>query len=510
MAIEGQSHPFYAGIYWTISTMTTLGLGDVVFTELPGRVLTTVVVMSGIVYFLIFIPFILIRFFQSVERAPRDIPEQAGGHIILTHADVVTSAFIRRLNQYEYSYVMVLSDLEQALRLHDQGYHILMGDTNDVETFRSARVDHALLVALTSEDAVNASMALKIRELHQTVPVVTTAQSLASTDVLMSAGCTSVIRLREMLGQSLARRTIGGDALTHTIGQFGSLLIAEATVTGTPMVNRRLRDSNLRELTGLSVLGTWERGIFSTVGPDTMLTDNTVLVLAGSQQQLKKYDELFCIYNLSGAPVLIIGGGGVGRATSTDLIARGVDVRIIDSEPCADLPDEVFVRGDATDPTVLEKAGIRDAPTVIITTHDDPVNIYLTIHCRRVRPDIKIISRATLESSIPTLHQAGADFVMSYASMGATVLLNYLRGTNILMIAEGLDAFRVPVPAGLEGKLISDAAIQETTGCIVVAFESDGEMQINPPPTAAIPHEGEIILIGNSDAEELFLKVFPG
>jgi len=509
MGVEGQNHDLVSGVYWTISTMTTLGLGDIVFTSAAGRMLTVTVVLTGIVYFLIFIPFMLIRLFQSVERAPRDLPGHTRGHVVLVDADVVTKALIRKLDQFSYPYVIIVEDTARGLQLHDEGYRVLIGELDSVETFRRARVDSALMVALTASDELNTSMALKVREAHPRVPVVATARAIASADILGHAGCSKILPLSELLGHSLSRRTLGGDAMTHVIGHFDTLLIAEATVSGTPLVNKTLRESDLRKMTGLTVLGTWERGVYRGADADRVLTDNTILVLAGSRQQLKTYDELFCIYHISEAPVIVIGGGSVGRAAGADLHERGIAYRLIDLHPHADVPDESFIRGDATDPAVLVRAGIRDTHSVIITTHDDPTNIYLTILCRNLRPDLKIVSRATSETSVQTLHQAGADFVMSYASMGANFMLNMLRGGNILMIAEGLDVFRLTIPDSLKGETIAGAEILERTGCIVVAFEHEATMQINPAPDTPIPDTGEIILIGDARAEELFLRTFP-
>ena len=87
---------------------------------------------------------------------------------------------------------------------------------------------------------------------------------------------------------------------------------------------------------------------------------------------------------------------------------------------------------------------------IVITTHDDDMNVYLTIYCRRLRPDIQIISRSTRERNVSTLHRAGADFVLSYASMGATTIFNYLRRAGVVVIAEGLHLTetRVPRPLG--------------------------------------------------------------
>ena len=49
---------------------------------------------------------------------------------------------------------------------------------------------------------------------------------------------------------------------------------------------------------------------------------------------------------------------------------------------------------------------------MVITTHDDDVNVYLAIYCRRLRPDIAIVARANLDRNVSTLYRAGADAVL--------------------------------------------------------------------------------------------------
>jgi Trk K+ transport system NAD-binding subunit len=166
--------------------------------------------------------------------------------------------------------------------------------------------------------------------------------------------------------------------------------------------------------------------------------------------------------------------------------------------------------GNAADLETLEAAGIREAPTVVVTTADDATNIYLTIYCRRLRPDAQIISRATLERNVSTLHRAGADFAMSYASMGANAIINILEGDDVVMIAEGLDLFRVPVPKRLRGTPLRECGIREETGCHVVAFQEDGRIQTSPSAGAMLPSgpDGEIILVGTTVDEHRFMKRF--
>jgi Trk K+ transport system NAD-binding subunit len=287
------------------------------------------------------------------------------------------------------------------------------------------------------------------------------------------------------------------------------LLIAEATAAGTPLLGKTMTETRLRELVGVTVIGMWERGVFKEAGPETVVTDKTVLVLAGSAEQLHKYDELFCIYHVSGEPVVIIGGGRVGQATGRALAQRRVDFRIVEREAVqVRSMEEKTIIGDAAELEVLDRAGLMKAPAVIITTHDDNTNIYLTLYCRKLRPDIQIISRATEDRNVTTMHRAGADFVISYASMGASIIFNYLKRSDILVVAEGLSIVRMGVPAALVGKSLAGAALREQTGCHVIAVGADGEMRVNPDPTMPLQAGQEIVVAGNAEAEERFFEKY--
>jgi voltage-gated potassium channel len=136
------------------------------------------------------------------------------------------------------------------------------------------------------------------------------------------------------------------------------------------------------------------------------------------------------------------------------------------------------------------------------------MNIYLTIYCRKLRPDIQIISRAGLERNVATLHRSGADFVMSYASTGANAIINLLGRDNILMVAEGLDIFEMDVPPPLAGKTIAEAEIRAKTGATVVAIRDGTRIQVTLDPSQRLDPGSRVILIGTPAAEEAFLNTY--
>lgn len=516
MVWEGQTeHSWITGFYWTLTVMSTLGFGDITFNSDVGRIFSTVVLLSGMIFLLILLPFTFIEFFyapwmeaQAAARAPSALPEKARGHVVLTEFDPVTRALIRRIEQYHYPYVLLVPEITEALRLHDLGYKVVVGDLDNPETYRRVRVENALLVVTTSNDRLNTNVAFTVREISEHVPIVATANSPASVDVLQLAGSTHVFQLGEMMGQALARRVVGGDSLAHVIGRFDQLLIAEAIPAKSALVGQTLRQSRLRERAGISVLGVWERGTFHTAEPETRINPGTVLVLAGTEADIQRYNDLFHEQTANEAPVVIIGGGRVGRAAGRTLAERGLDYRIVEQSPQRIRDPEKYILGDAAELEVLERAGIMETSTVVITTHDDDTNVYLTIYCHRLRSNIQIISRASLERNVDTLHRAGADFVISYASMGANTIVNLLSRSHIMMVAEGLDIFEVKVPPELAGKAIAETNVRRETGCTIIALDTSQGLKINPDPAERLQPGAEMILIGTIQSEDRFLKLY--
>jgi voltage-gated potassium channel len=516
MEMEGQEHSWLAGVYWTMVVMSTLGFGDITFTSDIGRLFSIVVLLAGTAFMLILLPFTFIQFFfvpwmeaQAAARAPRKLPQDTKGHVVLTGLSSVDDALIRQLKRLAIPYVVICSELKEALSLHDQGYQVMVGDLDDPETYRLVRVDKAELVATTRSDMTNTNVAFTVREISETAPIVATASFGPSVEILELAGCNRVLQLGEMLGKSFARRVLGRDAKSHVIGHFGDLLIAEAAAADTPLVGKTLAEIRLRDHANVSVVGIWNRGRFEPAGPNTIIQNTSVLVLAGSREQLDAYDALFCIYKSETGHVVIIGGGRVGRATANALDDKGIESRIIERLPERVRNPKKYVLGDASDFDVLEQAGIMTASAVVVTTHDDDMNVYLTIYCRKLRPDIQILGRAAAERNVSTLHRAGADFVLSYASIGANILLNLLHRIDTLLLAEGLNAFRVGMPPTLVGRSLAESKVRELTGCNVIAVAHGDEMEINPDGHRPLSADAELIVIGDAESEQRFAAAFP-
>ncbi len=521
MQYEGRSYTWVTGVYWTLTVMSTLGFGDITFTSDLGRIFSIVVLMSGVFLLLVMLPFTFIQFFyapwleaQKKGHTPRSIPQDAKGHIIVVNASPIALNLVDDLKNYGARCVLLCHDSPTTLELLDQGYDAVVGEHDHSEVYRNLRLPQAAMLVALDNDMRNTSIVFTARDVDAQVPIVVGAQSDDAIDILLLAGSTHVYQFHKLLGEALARRVLNARARSSVISRYNRLVVAEAPVMRTPLVGKSLRECGLRKATGANVVGLWERGRFVLPAPDTVFTDTMVMVIAGTRRQITAVDLLLgpCASekeDASEAPVVILGCGRVGQAAARQLAASKREYRIVDKNFKSGVARNHLIVGDAADLGVLEKAGIRTAPSVLITTHDDDTNIYLTLYCRRLRPDIQIISRATLDRNVNILHAAGADLVLSLASMVTNSIINLLSPGKVLMVNEGLNIFRSTVGKSLAGKALMGSGIRSDTHCSVLALrDASGTMHINPDPDQVFEEGDEMYLIGDSQAEKAFYETF--
>ncbi len=521
MAREGQYHSWFTGVYWALTVMSTLGFGDITFESDLGRAFSTVVLLTGMVLLLIILPFLFIRVVYApwLEQRSRgrirslqSVPEGLAGHVLICANDPIAPGLIRRLQLADVPVYVIEPDPDLAMRMQDVGTPVFMGEVDSVETYRAARAAQARLVLANASDTVNSNIVLTVRELSESVPIVALAEVEDSIDVLELSGATHVLSLARQLGEHLANRVSAGTSHANRIGKFHDLLLVEFPVHNTPFNGRTIRDTRLREFTGATIVGVWERGRFLPSQPDLELSPLSVPVAIGTPEQIAELDEVLVIYDANPNPVPIVGGGKVGRAVAVALKRRAIPVHMVERDPelqpeIASIPDRLFL-GDAADRRILDAAGIAETPCVLLTTHDDAVNVYLTVYCRRLNPDARILTRATHERNVEAIQRAGADFVLSYASLGVQTVYSIVQGRELVVLGEGVDLFYVPLPPSLAGKTLADAGIGARTGLNVIGVQQDGQIVTNLPPDLRLVKGSTLVTLGSAEQLERFGAVY--
>ncbi|GIV58242.1 MAG: potassium transporter TrkA [Rhodothermaceae bacterium] len=517
MAYEGRAYSWLTGLYWTLSTMTTLGYGDIVFQSEAGRIFSVVVVSTGILLLFLILPFVFVRMGPWLEvrlrmTAPTQVPSGTRGHVILCHHDVITSGLIERLEQEGIPYFLIDEDPVRASDRYARGLSVVQGEVDRKETYQALRVAQARLVFANRSDMDNTNIVLTVHEVAPEVPVAALAAFEHSIDVLELSGVRHVLPLKRWLGEQLANRVSALHTEVHPIGRYENLLFAEVPLHRTPLAGKTIRETGLRQHTGVSIVGVWERGRLYPARPDYRLSDTSVMVVIGTEDQLEHLNTLLAIYDFNPNPVLVIGGGTVGRAVIRSLSHKNIPVHVIDLKPdvCSRLEGmcQAVFTGNAADYQLIEEAGIGEAPSVVLTTNDDAMNVYLASYCRHLNPEVRIISRVTHERNIEALHRAGADFVLSYHALGVDALMAILKNHELVVLGERVDLFSVPVPPALQEKTLAESGIGARTGLSVIALRREGKTITDLKPSTILPADGELVMIGDIEQWKRFDELF--
>ncbi len=511
--VEGQEHSWITGFYWTLTVMSTLGFGDITFETDTGRIFSVIVLISGVVLLLIVLPFAFIRFFYAPwiearirSRAPRTAPSGIRNHVVVCSYDTLAQGLIDRLKEDGIPYVVLEPDPAVAADYHISNVTVVAGAVDNVETYAGLNLGQARLVLANREDTVNTNIILTAHEVAPEVEVAAIAGKEDSIDVLELTGARHVLPLKTWLGEQLASRVNAVRAQASKVGHYKDLMIAEFPADYTPLVGKTIRETRLRERKGLSIIGVWKRGRLHPARPDEVLKKGCVPVVIGNEQAMEELNRLFVSHNVNTNPVVVIGGGIVGSATARALAKRGVAVNLVEQNPVLSnrlkgVCQKVFI-GDAADYDLLMESGIMGAPAAILSTNDDAVNIYLASYCRHLNPELRIVSRITHARNIESIHRAGADFVLSYDSLGIAAVRSILKGRELFVMGEGLDLFSTTPPKSLSGRTIAETGIGARTGLIIIAIQNGDETVTNPTASVRLEEGAELLMLGGAEQRQ--------
>ena len=515
LSLEGTNYTLTSSVYWVLTTMTTLGFGDIIFTTDTGRIFTLVVLFFGITLIFIGLPYMFISFVMGPwieeaikNRIPRKVPKNMKGHVIICGVDPIALTLTEKLHKEGIPYYIVVHDVQKAEMLFDDKLSVFFGSVFDEGTYRRLNISTAKLVFANRDAVTNSHIALVVRQVSN-IPIVALIEDEGSRKVLKNAGCTHVLPVKRLLGESVSNRTMSGSLKTSTVGNFDQFEIANIPVYSTPFQDKRIDTLKITENTNVRIVGVWERTDFKPPEPDTVLTKSSILVLMGEKEELFELNSCLSIYHSINMPIIIIGGGAVGLSVAKDLDKKNVPYILIDKNDIdVEFKNGSFLKGDPLETSILEKAGISSSPSVAITTNNDEINSYLTIYCRMLNKDICIISRANYEKNLNSLYKAGADFVVPYNMLGSNMVYNIIHQRNLILRTEGLSIFEYKISKRLAKKTVLKSKIRKHTHCNIICIKRNGKTIYEIRKSTKLHLNDTLCMIGTTEQEHKFFNIF--
>ena len=165
--------PWFDGFYMVLTTITTIGYGELHPLSPVGRIFNTFIIVTGVGLVLLFFggaTQALLEFeLQSVfgrRRMDREI-SRLSDHFIICGAGRVGRSVARELARKPLPFVIVDSDQAKLARYSAKGWLTLVGDATQANVLRELHIEGARgLVAATTTDATNIYIILTARSLN--------------------------------------------------------------------------------------------------------------------------------------------------------------------------------------------------------------------------------------------------------------------------------------------------------------------------------------------------------
>ena len=97
---------------------------------------------------------------------------------------------------------------------------------------------------------------------------------------------------------------------------------------------------------------------------------------------------------------IVCGYGRFGSHLAADLVRHGLPVTVVDPD-AGNVPAVQIVIGDASDPSVLARAGLGDAVALAAATDNDVTNLSLLAAAKKTNPDLFLIARQNDPANSP-------------------------------------------------------------------------------------------------------------
>jgi len=510
---DGVEVSLFHSVQVVVETFTATGYGsDSPWLSPELNLLVILLDLTGVALFFLALPAVLIPLFQdALSRSPStEIEDGLADHVVVCTYSARAEILIDELTASDIEYVLVEPDPEEALELDEGGYSVVHGDPESVTALQRANVSDARTLVADVSDRVDASIVLAAKEAAEDTRVISIIEDPDKEPYHRLAGADDVLTPRNLLGSGLAQKVTAG--LSTDLGdaiEIGEEFdVMEIPIRqGSDIEGSTLAGADLRSRFSVNVVGAWYRGEFETPPPpDRRIDRGTVLLAAGTPENL---DALASEARASArrfrrGETVVVGHGEVGRTVTDALAAAELPYTVVDID---DRPD-VDVVGNATDPETLRAAGLPDASTVVLAIPNDTATEFTTLVIRDLTESAEVIARADDAGAIRKMYRAGADYVLSLATVsGRSIASEVIESEEFLSTGSKVNVIRTAAP-GISGQTLAEARIREQTGCTVVAIERDGTLRTALEPSFRLQRGDQLVVAGTDAGTGQFVEEF--
>ena len=242
----------FDAFYWALVTISTVGYGDISPVTPEGRVVSMLIIMTG-VGLIAFMTSIIVSSFSErlIELREDRVMQEVGKKrniIVICGFGIMGKKVAHGLLNEGSELIILERDEEAAQSAHNSGYRSICADATKSAVFErigiAERISHVL--CLTSDDEQNAFIAINIKSLNPDVKVTARCTDKEIADKLHYAGIDDVVipeEITAMMGVVHAGEPVAFEALRSIVSYKSENHIDEVQVkAGGLLENKQIVD----------------------------------------------------------------------------------------------------------------------------------------------------------------------------------------------------------------------------------------------------------------------------
>ena len=287
----------FDALWMTVTTVLTVGYGDLIPQTDAGRILAIILVPLCIILFTYFMGLIIgfivefnispLKRSQSMERKIKRMNK----HIIICGLNPMSRVIIDRIQQEHRDFVLIDPD-ENKCELYIEKFNVIIGDPCEDDVLRRAGIEKAEGLITTLSDAENVLIILSAKEMNPETRITSSAERFESESKLIKAGADKVINPERLGGTRMALSILKPAAADYIdrvfIADNDNFKINELFVSdGSKLSGITIRNAEIRNKYDLSIMAVKRSGhIYTSNLADFTLKPNDTLIVFGRDENL--------------------------------------------------------------------------------------------------------------------------------------------------------------------------------------------------------------------------------
>jgi voltage-gated potassium channel len=289
--------------YMTITTITTVGYGDITPQTFQGRIFTIGLILAGVGVALYVLTGIIgsvlegrLREAFGITKVRRNVAKMKN-HKIICGGGRTGSVVADEFSAEGVDFVIIEKNAERVKELRKREMLVVEGDSTTEETLKEAGVERASgLVSTLPVDADNLFLSITAKGMNADLDIVTRASSKKAEKMLYTTGVKKVVMIEELGGHRLARSLTKPEivAFIDSATKKGDASLESFTVEkGAKIANRKVKTLRFKEKMGMSIVAIIRNGgVIANVGPEDEILEGDTVVVIGKRELLERLEEM--------------------------------------------------------------------------------------------------------------------------------------------------------------------------------------------------------------------------